>query len=63
MGLTVHKDPVKIEKDINALLPPERWMAISSELIYLGREFCPSRKPKCGECPVGDHCPKVGVDK
>lgn len=61
MGLTVHKDPVKIEKDINALLPPERWMAISSELIYLGREFCPARKPKCGECPVNDHCPKIGV--
>ena len=61
MGLTVHKDPVKIEKDINALLPPERWMAISSELIYLGREFCPARKPKCGECPVRDLCPKIGV--
>jgi endonuclease-3 len=61
MGLTVHKDPVKIEKDLNALLPPERWMAISSELIYLGREFCPARKPKCGECPVSDHCPKIGA--
>ena len=62
MGLTVHKDPVKIEKDINALLPPERWMAISSELIYLGREFCPARKPKCSECPVEMLCPKIGVN-
>lgn len=61
MGLTVYKDPVKIEKDINALLPPKRWMAISSELIYLGREFCPARKPKCEECPVADLCPKIGV--
>ena len=61
MGLTVHKDPVKIEKDINVLLPPERWMAISSELIYLGREFCPARKPKCEVCPVADLCPKIGV--
>ncbi len=61
MGLTKNKDPEKIEKDINALLPPERWLPISSELIYLGREFCPSRKPKCGECPVENLCPKVGV--
>lgn len=61
MGLTTNRDPVKIEKDINKLLPPERWMAISSELIYLGREFCTARKPKCPECPVRDHCPKIGV--
>ena len=61
MGLTINKNAEKIEKDINTLLPPERWMAISSELIYLGREFCPARKPKCPECPVTDHCPKVGV--
>jgi len=61
MGLTKNKDPEKIEKDINALLPPERWLPISSELIYLGREFCPSRKPKCGECPVEEFCLKVGV--
>ncbi len=52
---------VKIEKDLGALLPPERWMAISSELIYLGREFCPARKPKCVECPVKELCPKIGV--
>ena len=61
MGLTVNKNPEKIEKDINGLLPPERWMAISSELIYLGREFCPARKPKCSDCPVEELCPKIGV--
>ena len=61
MGLTVNKDPEKIEKDLGALLPPERWMPISSELIYLGREFCQARKPKCGECPVEGLCPKIGI--
>ncbi len=62
MGLTTNKDPEKIEKDINALLPPERWMPFSSELIYLGRQYCASRKAKCDECPVEVHCPKVGVE-
>jgi endonuclease-3 len=61
MGLTENKDPEKIEKDINALLPPERWMPFSSELIFLGREFCPARKPKCDRCPVAVLCPKIGV--
>jgi endonuclease-3 len=61
MGLTLNKDPEKIEKDINALLPEDRWMHFSSELIYLGREFCPARKPKCPGCPVEDLCPKVGL--
>ena len=61
MGLTTNKDPEKIEKDINALLPPERWMPFSSELIYLGRQYCASRKAKCDLCPVADHCPKVGL--
>jgi len=62
MGLTKNKNPEKIEKDINALLPPERWMPISSELIYLGREYCTARKAMCGECPVNILCPKIGVD-
>jgi endonuclease-3 len=61
MGLTENKNPEKIEKDINKLLPPERWLPISSELIYLGREFCTSRKAMCEECPVTDLCPKIGV--
>jgi len=61
MGLTKNKNPERIEKDINALLPPERWMPISSELIYLGREYCGARKPKCNICPVAELCPKIDV--
>jgi endonuclease-3 len=61
MGFSKTKDPKKIEKDINELLPPERWMPISSELIYLGREFCTARKAMCDECPVAELCPKIGV--
>ncbi|MDF1536331.1 MAG: endonuclease III [bacterium] len=61
MGLTENKDPEKIEKDINALLPPGRWMPFSSELIFLGRDKCSARRAKCEECPVSVLCPKVGV--
>ncbi len=61
MGLTENKDPNKIEKDLNALLPEDRWMSFSSELIYLGRDKCNARKPKCVQCPVEILCPKMGV--
>jgi len=61
MGLTENKDPNKIEKDLNALLPEDRWMSFSSELIYLGRDKCNARKPKCAICPVSELCPKIGV--
>jgi len=61
MGLTGNTDPEKIEKDINALLPEDRWMPFSSELIFHGRAVCSSRKVRCGNCPVTDYCPKIGV--
>lgn len=61
LGLTENTDPEKIEKDINDLLPAHRWLPFSSELIFHGRAVCASRKPKCGECPVENLCPKNGV--
>jgi len=61
MGLTANKDPEKIEKDINDLLPADRWLSFSSELIFLGRQYCTAAKPKCGDCPVAGECPKIGV--
>jgi endonuclease-3 len=62
MGLTQNSNPDKIEKDINALLPDNRWLPFSSELIYLGRDKCTARKPKCDECPVEVLCPKINVE-
>lgn len=61
MGLTADRDPDKIEKDINTLLPEDRWLSFSSELIYLGRDKCTAKKPRCGECPVKELCPKIGL--
>lgn len=61
MGLTSNREPEKIEKDLMTLLPSERWLPFSSELIFLGRQHCPAAKPRCGDCPVAGECPKVGV--
>jgi len=61
MGLTDSRNPERIERDLNALLPEDRWLPFSSELIYLGRDKCTARKAVCGECPVEEFCRKTGV--
>jgi len=61
LGLTRHKDPVKIEQDLMALLPREEWISFSHRLIRLGRTVCVARKPRCPECPLAVLCPRIGV--
>lgn len=57
LGLTVNKDPVKIEFDLMKIIPKSSWNDLSLQLIYFGREICDARKPKCGECPLEGICP------
>jgi endonuclease-3 len=61
LGLTKHKDPVKIERDLMVLLPAEEWVAFSHRLIHHGRRICIARRPKCDACRLHDICPRVGV--
>lgn len=52
LGLTDNADPVKIEKDLMALLPKKDWMDFSFRLIYYGREYCSARKHDHKNCPL-----------
>jgi endonuclease-3 len=61
LGLTKHTDPVKIERDLVALLPKREWIDYSHRLIAHGRRICVARKPKCEICPLADVCPRIGV--
>ncbi len=61
LGLTNHQDPDKIEKDIEKLLPPERWRRFSDILIYHGRDICKARKPEHTRCAVFDLCPANSI--
>ncbi|MGA2225264.1 MAG: endonuclease III, partial [Syntrophobacteraceae bacterium] len=56
LGLTSEKDPDKIERDLMALIPKEKWIKFSHQLIQHGRKICIARKPKCSICPLRPHC-------
>lgn len=56
LDLTREEDPVKVERDLIAILPKERWISFSHQLIHFGRGICAARKPKCGECPMAGLC-------
>jgi endonuclease III len=62
LGLTVHDDPVKIERDLMALIPREDWISISHRLILHGRQVCHARKPDCAHCTLAEHCPSAFGD-
>jgi len=56
-GMTTHTDPTKVEKDLMGLIPRDRWIEFSHQLIHHGRRVCNSRKPKCDACVLADVCP------
>ncbi len=56
LELTVHTDPVKVERDLMAILPQDRWIDFSHRLIHHGRQICEARKPKCAECSLETLC-------
>lgn len=63
LGLTKHKEPEKIERDLMAVLPKKEWVAFSHRVIHHGRRICVARKPKCDVCTLNKVCPRVGVEQ
>ncbi len=63
LGLTKETDPVKIEFDLQTLLPESAWSFFSHALIIHGRHVCIARKPECPRCPIRALCPFPGKTK
>ncbi len=63
LGWTRHIDPVKIESDLCAILPPVRWTHASHLLIWHGRGICKALTPLCSMCTVAHLCPRAGVKR
>ena len=61
LGLTKQEDPVKIERDLQKLVPREYWGIFPHLLIWHGRRVCDARAPQCERCVVNDLCPSSRV--
>jgi endonuclease-3 len=56
LDLTRNQDPKKIEQDLMAVIPQNKWIIFSHQLIWHGRRVCIARKPKCIECNLEHIC-------
>lgn len=59
LGLTTETDPVKVEAELNALVPAAERGKLSLRLILHGRAVCQSRRPRCEACLLADFCPSA----
>ncbi|HYY75924.1 MAG TPA: endonuclease III [Gaiellaceae bacterium] len=61
LGFTRKEDPVKIERDLQRLVPREDWARFPHLLIWHGRRVCIARRPRCEDCVLADLCPSSRV--
>jgi endonuclease III len=56
LGLTRGETAAAVEQDLMKVIPKDRWIQFSHELIHHGRQICEARKPKCAACPLEQLC-------
>jgi endonuclease III len=56
LELTTNDDPQKIEQDLMQIIPRDRWILFSHQIIWHGRRLCIARKPKCVDCSLETIC-------
>lgn len=56
LDLTKNDDPKKIEQDLMKIIPRDKWIVFSHQIILHGRALCVARKPRCAECALDPLC-------
>jgi endonuclease-3 len=56
LELTKHEEPKKVEQDLMNILPQNKWIQFSHQLIWHGRRVCVARKPRCIACNLESLC-------
>lgn len=56
LDLTRNEDPKKIELDLMQIIPKDKWIKFSHQIIWHGRRVCQARKPKCAQCNMESLC-------
>ena len=57
LGISEQKTADKIERELMELVPKKDWIQFGQWITWHGRRVCNAKKPKCGECVLGDICP------
>lgn len=56
LKLSLSNTPEKVEQDLMKIIPQERWISFSHQVIWFGRKVCIARKPLCVSCPIEKIC-------
>jgi endonuclease-3 len=56
LGMAKGADPLKVEEQLMALVPRERWTRTTDLIIFHGRKVCNAQRPRCGDCPLFSLC-------
>lgn len=59
LGLSIGKEPEKVEMQLRKILPPEESSDFCHRIVWFGREVCTARSPKCNACPLALWCNEV----
>jgi endonuclease-3 len=59
LALTRNTTPEKVEQDLMTVIPRDRWILFSHQIIWHGRRCCNARKPDCEHCLLAPHCPSA----
>src|SRR5262252_6051707 len=62
LGVTRSTEPKDIEQDLMKVIPHDRWIRFSHQLIWHGRRVCFARKPNCAGCSLAPFCPSAGLE-
>lgn len=63
LRLSKQTDPNKMARELERWIPQAAWVAYTHRIIDHGRLVCVARRPRCGICPIAEHCPSVGDPK
>ncbi len=61
LGLVSTKDPFRVEKEMRALLDPQKSNDFCHRTVMFGRDICSAQSPKCDKCELNEFCKKQGV--
>jgi len=61
LGLSVGKEPEKVETQLRAILPPEESSDFCHRIVLFGRDICTARAPQCDKCPLALYCREINA--